>query len=176
MSDKPRSGHEYISEPQVRHHAELKAKFCQASEAVAKLFLGHTQSYQNGVNSALDEVREWAEAQEGPFVSRKDLLRLLEGIEPPPSAAATSKEMLAFSSKKRAQADDSVGPPCKRIASAASGFNQLSIRRAGSRSPRPSATSSAAAYESATDSQIRDCVGDAFASSTFGAAPTDAER
>ena len=133
----------YLTPEQVDHHGELKKNFCQASEMVAKLFLGHTQSYHNGAVGVVELVREWAESNQE--VSKEGLLQFLDSIDPTPSAAYPSKEQCSFTSKKRSAASSSSSqhfaphpetrsrtagesPPTKRLASAANGMRDLSLR------------------------------------------------
>ena len=99
---------EHESEEQRLHNKELKQQFCSASEMVSKLFLGNSRSYHNGMQCAVDRMRQWAEQQDGP-ITKEALLSALFDIEPPASAAHPTKEQTTFATRKRSCPDDS-GP------------------------------------------------------------------
>eukprot|EP01064_Diplonema_japonicum_P018352 TRINITY_DN2703_c7_g1_i1.p1 TRINITY_DN2703_c7_g1~~TRINITY_DN2703_c7_g1_i1.p1 ORF type:complete len:148 (+),score=13.53 TRINITY_DN2703_c7_g1_i1:66-446(+) len=121
--------HSLLSDKQLQHQQELKGKFCQASEMITKLFLGNSQSYHNGKMQVLDDLGDWVALQED-VICKTDLLRILERLTPPPSAAGASKEQCSFSRKRAQPAEptQSHQPQKKKtIAHAAFALNRLSL-------------------------------------------------
>ena len=84
-----------MDERQQEHQEDLKAKFCVASEMIAKLFLGHNQSHYNGAVSMTSEIRKWCQEKDD-VIPKKDLLSFLDALEPPPTSASVTKEQCSF--------------------------------------------------------------------------------
>eukprot|EP01060_Flectonema_neradi_P001077 TRINITY_DN10635_c0_g1_i1.p1 TRINITY_DN10635_c0_g1~~TRINITY_DN10635_c0_g1_i1.p1 ORF type:complete len:131 (+),score=26.00 TRINITY_DN10635_c0_g1_i1:44-394(+) len=93
-----------MDEHQQEHQEDLKAKFCVASEMIAKLFLGHNQSHYNGAVSITTKIREWCQSRDE--ISKDELLAYLNEIEPSPSSTAATKEQSSFKHSRKRLGND----------------------------------------------------------------------